>query len=411
MSNITPQKTVGPEVVGQGPHVPQTASRRARRIREALQAYLFLLPGTLILLLFNIFPMLYAVYISLHRWRVTRDPDSFGFSNYTKALGEPLDILLTVGGLVLLAVSWMTWKKIDPRETDRAMLMKAGVAFMLIVGGIGLIFGFPQMLEHGDEDLFQSLLITFYYSLGTVPFQIIFSFLLATILFQNIKGRTAWRILYFLPYVTVAVASAAVWQSIFNPRNGPLNQFLIENLGMTDASVPQWLFDSTPVGVYLANLVGIDLPRWLGGPSMALVAVIIYNIWTYVGYNTVIYMAGLGNIPNELYEAARIDGANWWDSLRQITIPLVSPTTYFLVMMGVLGTFRAFNHIYVMTNVVGSVGAPGGTTMTASMLIWKTFREGNRFGYASALAFILTAVMLSLTWVQRRISEERVFYG
>ena len=138
---------------------------------------------------------------------------------------------------------------------------------------------------------------------------------------------------------------------------------------------------------------------------------IIYNIWTYVGYNSVIYLAGLGNIPGALYEAAEIDGANRWQMLRKITIPLVSPTTYFLVMMGVLGTFRAFNHIYVMTRVVGPVGAPRGTTMTASMLIWKNFWEGNRFGYASALAFILTGVMLSLTWIQNRVSEERVFYG
>ena len=104
---------------------------------------------------------------------------------------------------------------------------------------------------------------------------------------------------------------------------------------------------------------------------MALVVIIIYNIWTYVGYNTVIYLAGLGNVPREMYEAAEIDGANRWEMLRNVTIPLVSPTTYFLIMMGVLGTFRAFNHIYVLTTG-RPLGFPEGTTMTASMMSWRT---------------------------------------
>jgi multiple sugar transport system permease protein len=105
-----------------------------------------------------------------------------------------------------------------------------------------------------------------------------------------------------------------------------------------------------------------------------------------------------------------IDGANRWEQLRHITIPLVSPTTYFLVMMGILGTFRAFNHVYVIT-IPNIMGYPQGATMTASILIFKNFWEGHRFGYASALAFILTGVMLSLTWIQNRVSEGRVFYG
>jgi multiple sugar transport system permease protein len=143
---------------------------------------------------------------------------------------------------------------------------------------------------------------------------------------------------------------------------------------------------------------------------MALVVIILYNIWTYVGYNTVIYLAGLGNVPREMYEAAEIDGANRWELLRHVTIPLVSPTTYFLIMMGVLGTFRAFNHIYVITTG-RPLGFPQGTTMTASILIFKNFWTGHRFGYASALAFVLTGVMLSISWIQNRFSEGRVFYG
>lgn len=388
---------------------PWYSGHTARRVREAVQAYLFLLPGTVILLAFSLLPIGYAFYISLHRWRI-RKGDYIGFDNFLRALGEPLDILYVVGGIVLLGLSWLIWQRIQPDTSNRELILRIVAGSLLIVGGLGLFLGFPNMLKNGDKNLFSSLAITFMYSAGTVPFQIVLSFLLAFILFQNIRGKTTWRIIYFLPYVTVTVASAAVWQSIFDPSKGLINQTLM-SFGIPESSLPRWLFDATRVGVYIGDLFGVEIPQWAGGPSLALVAVIIYNIWTYVGYNTVIYLAGLGNIPHALYEAAEIDGASRWQMLRKITIPLVSPTTYFLVMMGVLGTFRAFNHIYVMTRVVGPVGAPNGTTMTASMLIWKNFWEGNRFGYASALAFVLTGVMLSLTWVQNRISEGRVFYG
>jgi multiple sugar transport system permease protein len=360
-------------------------------------------------LAFNLIPIGYALYVSMHKWRI-RKGDYIGFDNFLKALGEPLDILYVAGGLVLLGASWLVWRRIQADTSTRELIWRFLLGVMLIVAGLGLFLGLPSMLENGDEDLFNSLAITFMYSMGTVPFQIVLSFVLAFILFQDIRGKTAWRIIYFLPYVTVTVASAAVWQSIFDPTKGIINQVLM-GLGMAENELPRWLFDATPVGIFIGERVGLELPKWLGGPSLALVAVIVYNIWTYVGYNAVIYLAGLGNIPGALYEAAEIDGANRWQMMRKVTIPLVSPTTYFLVMMGVLGTFRAFNHIYVMTRLAGPVGAPNGTTMTASMLIWKNFWEGNRFGYASALAFVLTAVMLCLTWIQQRISEERVFYG
>ncbi len=385
------------------------AGRRGRRIREALQAYLFLLPGTLLLLVFNLLPVGYAFYISMHKWRIQRG-DFIGLENYLKALGEPMDVVWVVGGLGLLAGAWAVWHSIKPETSGKGFLLHAAVALMLIIGGLALVLGFPDMLANGDEDLFKSLLITLYYSIGTVPLQIILSFLLANILFQDIRGKTAWRIMYFLPYVTVTVASAAVWTSIFEPRRGLIN-LALAMLGVTEENLPQWLFEATGIGTLIGQWLGFEMPSWAAGPSLALVAVIIYNIWVFVGYNTIIYLAGLGNVPRELYEAARIDGASRWELLRHVTIPLVSPTTYFLLMMGVLGTFRAFNHIYVMTKVGRTLGFPQGTTMTSSILIFKHFWERNRFGYASALAFILTGVMLSLSWIQSRIAEGRVFYG
>jgi len=379
-----------------------------RRIREALQAYLFLLPGTLLLFVFNLLPVGYAFYISLHKWRIQRG-DFVAFDNYLRALGEPRDVLWVLGGLGLLTGAWMVWLRIKPETPGMKIVLRGVAALMLIIGGLALVLGFPDMLANGDEDLFRSLLTTFYYSIGTVPFQIVLSFLLANVLFQNIRGKTTWRILYFLPYVTVTVASAAVWRTIFDPSRGLIN-ITLAALGMAEENLPRWIFEDAGVNILIGQWLGLEIPAWAGGPSLALVAIIIYNIWTYVGYNTVIYLAGLGTVPGEMYEAAEIDGASRWEVLRHITIPLVSPTTYFLIMMGVLGTFRAFNHIYVMTTG-RTLGFPQGTTMTASILIFKNFWEGHRFGYASAMAFILTGVMLSLTWIQNRISEGRVFYG
>jgi multiple sugar transport system permease protein len=384
------------------------AGRRGRRTREALQAYLFLLPGTLLLFVFNLLPVGYALYISLHKWRIQKG-DFVGLDNYLRALGEPIDVLWVVGGLGLLAGAWTIWHDIKPDTPGKVMLLRGVAALMLIVGGLGLIVGFPDMLANGDEDLFMSLLTTFFYSLGTVPAQIVLSFLLANILFQDIRGKTLWRILYFLPYVTVTVASAAVWRTIFDPSRGFVNMALA-GLGVAEENLPKWIFESAGIGTLIGQWLGLAIPGWASGPSLALVVIILYNIWVYVGYNTVIYLAGLGNVPQEMYEAAEIDGANRWELLRHVTIPLVSPTTYFLVMMGVLGTFRAFNHIYVITSG-RTLGFPQGTTMTASILIFKNFWEGHRFGYASALAFVLTGVMLSLTWIQNRLSEGRVFYG
>ncbi len=384
------------------------AGRRGRRIREALQAYLFLLPGTLLLFVFNLLPVGYAIYISMHKWRI-RKGNFLAFENYLKALGEPMDVLWVVVGLGLLAGAWMVWRGITAGTSTRGWLLRAVIVLMLLFGGLALIVGFPDMLENGDEDLFQSLLTTFFYSLGTVPFQIILSFLLANILFQNIRGKTVWRILYFLPYVTVAVASAAVWRTIFDPSRGVVNS-LLSLAGIAEGNLPRWVFEPQGVNLLIGEWLGVEVPAWAAGPSMALIVIILYNIWTYVGYNTVIYLAGLGNVPSEMYEAARIDGASRWELLRHITIPLVSPTTYFLLMMGILGTFRAFNHIYVITTG-HTLGFPQGSTMTTSILIFKHFWEGHRFGYASALAFILTGVMLSLTWIQNKLSEGRVFYG
>jgi multiple sugar transport system permease protein len=132
----------------------------------------------------------------------------------------------------------------------------------------------------------------------------------------------------------------------------------------------------------------------------------LYGVWTFFGFNTVIFLAGLGNIPKEMYEAASIDGAGRWEQFRNITLPLLSPTIYFLTLYSVIGTFKAFNHIYVLRN-----GAALGTTDTASVVIFQAFKRDTRYGYASALAILLLLIIIGLTVINNRIANKRVFYG
>jgi multiple sugar transport system permease protein len=265
------------------------------------------------------------------------------------------------------------------------------------------------------EDYILSVLRTVFYSAGTVPFQLILAFLLANLLFQNIRGKSLFRMLYFLPYITPTVATAAVWRAVvFDPRRGLLNSFLANFISADN--MPQWIMEPSAIVPLIGEWTGTVLPEWvtssplLSGPALAMIAVCIYNIWVFTGYNTIIYLAGLGAIPFELYEAARIDGAGRWQAMRSITLPLVSPTTYFLTLMGIIGTFKAVNHIYIMTQIVG-LGGPQDATTTAAIFIFKQFREGNRWGVASAASFILLGIILLLTWVQNRVAEETVHYA
>jgi len=327
---------------------------------------------------------------------------------YTAAIetGEPLQIWANVvtisAGFILLFLSWWLWKSAAQRDSNISVVLRLAAAAVLAVGAWTLIGELPRVIQSGDADWWEGLLVTVYYSVGTVPFQLGISLLLATLLFQEIRGKSIYRLIYFLPYITPAVATAAVFRTFFSGRpTAPINGIL----RLLGAKPLLWLDEPKSI---LEILAGPDatLPGWLVGPSLALVVIIIFNIWSYVGYDTVIFLAGLGGIPGELYEAASIDGANRWDQFRHVTLPLLSPTTYFLTLLAVIGTFKAFNHVWVLRSA-----AALGTTDTASIVIFNEFNRNTRYGYAASLAFILLGVILILTIINNKIAEERVFYG
>jgi len=327
-------------------------------------------------------------------------------SEYIQALeeGATLSIwsqVVTISaGFVLLLLSWLSWRSAPAQLSNLNMIMRLVAGAMLLVGAWVLIGEIPRAVQAGNDDWWQGLLVTVYYSLGTVPFQLGISLFLAVLLFQEIRGKSFFRLIYFLPYITPAVAAAAIFRVLFSGSPSSLSNKIIGLFGIN----PQLWLDQ-PDGI-LRLIGGEGVPEFLAGPSLALVVIIIFNIWSYVGYDIVIFLAGLGGIPSEMYEAAQIDGAGRWAQFRHITFPLLSPTTYFLTLLAVIGTFKAFNHVWVLRT-----SAALGTTDTASIVIFTEFNRNTRYGYAAALALLLFLIILVLTVINNRVAEERVFYG
>lgn len=312
-------------------------------------------------------------------------------------------IILIATGVLFAVVGWKFWRGAEGRISTIGFWGRIFAAFVFMTGAVMLAIYVPAAGAMGDKDIWLGLRVTVFYSLGTVPFQLAISLFLAILLFRKMRGSEAFRIIFFLPYVTPAVASAAVFRQLFSNRpQAPANAVL----KLFGVDTQQWLREPDGIFSMLAETIGFNLPDWAGGPSQALVVIMLYSIWTFVGYDIVIYLAGLGNIPADLVESAEIDGAGKWQVFRHITFPLLSPTTYFLSLIAIIGTFKAFNHIFVL-----SLGEALGTTDTFSVVIFREFFEKVRYGYASAMAFVLFAIILSLTYVNNKIQGSRVFYG
>ena len=306
-------------------------------------------------------------------------------------------------GVILLILAWWLWRRASKPRSGWAFWAHVVSALFLLVGGWLLIGEIPTIVASGDKDLWSGLKVTVFFALGTVPVQLTLALFLAILLFQKMRGSNVFRIIYFIPYVTPAIASAAIFKQMFSNRHSAPVNMLLQTLGLEPQ---QWLFEPQGVNTIIGQFFGWNLPEWAGGPSLALCVVILHSIWTYVGYDIVIYMAGLGNITKELIDAAQSDGANKWQIFRYITFPLLSPTTYFLSLVSIIGTFKAFNTIWIFRDALAL-----GTTDAFSVTIFIEFFEKLRYGYASAMAFVLFAIILGLTFINNKIQGSKVFYG
>ncbi|NSW51619.1 MAG: sugar ABC transporter permease [Anaerolineae bacterium] len=369
------------------------------RVKESLLGYLLILPSVLVIGVFGLFPIFYSIYMSTFNWRVTKGAFT-GWENYTKLFGEPRGLLIFAAGIVLLVLAFFFWKSAFTTNKKIQRILKIVAAMLLIAFGVAFSTGWNSFTGTGDANFFKSLTITLYYSMLTVPTQLLIGLVLAYILFQNIKGKEVFRMFYFLPYVTPAVSTAVVFRIIFSPRETSLANILLSNLGLQPLD---WLYEPNS---FINMLFGSNLEGFIAGPSLALITIAIYGVWTFAGYDAVIYLAGLGSISKEIYEAAEIDGSNGWHLFWHITFPLISPVSFYLLLISFIGTFKAFNHLYVMR-----VPSAQNSVITASLNIFDTFYKANNFGYAATQAIVLFIIIAGLTFAQNKLLGKKVFYG
>ena len=229
-----------------------------------------------------------------------------------------------------------------------------------------------------DPVFLEALKNTIIYCVGTVPLTMIFALMLAIILNRKIFGRNFFRTVTFFPYVASLVAVAVVRNMLFNPAKGPVNM-LLSLLGVSDDHLPGWAADR----------------HW------AMFTVILFSTWKNMGYYMIIYLAGLQGISPSLYEAAELDGANRWQQFRYVTIPQLSSTTFFVVMMLTIDCFKVYDQIFMITQ-----GGPGTSTLVLVYHIYNTAFISWDLGYASAIAMVLFLLVLAVTVFQFRIEKK-----
>ncbi len=232
-----------------------------------------------------------------------------------------------------------------------------------------------------DEVFWISLWNTFFYAFFAIPLGQFIALTLALLLNTKIRGLSIYRTIFFLPSLVPIVAMAMLWMWIFNGQYGVLNYFL--------------------------SLLGIKAPAWLMNVHWSKPALIIMSFWA-IGYSMVIYLAGLQDVPVSLYESAEIDGANFLQKIRHVTLPMISPVILFNFIMGIIFAFQIFAGPYIMTP---GPGGPARSTTFYTLYLFQTAFEDLRMGFASAMAWILFLIILSLTLLAIRASKNRVYYA
>jgi multiple sugar transport system permease protein len=325
----------------------RVASRRRRIVLENIEAYLFLAPALILIGLFHVLPGIAAFVMSLTKW-----------------------------GVIYERWAWF--------ENYAAILDPSGSRFGEFVNALG---------------------VTVWYVLLTVPIEMLIALVVAYVLYQGTRGRGAYRVVYFMPYITSVVAAATIFEWMFDANFG----FLHYLIGLVGIGSQAWLREPRGIFEMIGGAFGASVPAALAGPSLSLLAVSIFTIWHFVGFQVVIFLAGLTGISRELHDAARIDGAGERQILRRITLPLLSPSIFFVGIIATVGAMRSFSQIYVLTN-----GGPLDTTRTVPLLIFRTFFErtaSNGIGLGAAMSFIFVLIIIAITLFQFRVLGRRVFYG
>lgn len=290
--------------------------RMTKSVKEGLSGYLFMSPTIFTIGVFVVIPILYALYLSFNDVQLLGGIgyEFIGLENYTRTFDD-----------------------------ERAMIaLKNTAEYVFIV----------------------------------VPIQTVLALLLAAALNSNIRGKNAFRIIFFLPTVTSSAVLTIIFMWMYNP-DGLINTFL--------------------------QFVNLPTYNWLADPDIALKSIMIMNIWATAPFFMVIYLAAMQDISDSVYEAATIDGANWWQKFIYITVPILKPVTFFVVVMGVIGTFQLFDQSYIFS---GGSGGPNNSTLTVVLLIYQYAFKSLDMGYASALAVVLALIIMIVTLIQKKFFGE-----
>lgn len=298
------------------PRQPQRAAKKPRN-KEALTAWLFILPSLIGFLIFTAGPVVAAGVISLLNWNLFSSPTWAGLKNFAR-LGP-------------------------------------------------------------DPTFWSALGNTAYFTFVSVPVTILVSLALALLLNEGVRRIAIFRSLLLLPYATITVAVAFVWIWLYIPHDGLVNAVL--------------------------GLVGIDGPKWLISDNWAMPALIAMSVWKSFGFGMVVFLAGLQAIPQQLYEAAKVDGSNAWQTFRSVTLPMLSPALFFVVVTSIIGSFQVFDQALIMTN-----GGPGSRTTTLVMYIYRTGFENYDQGYAAAQSLVLFGFIVVITAAQFLLQRRLVHY-
>ena len=231
-----------------------------------------------------------------------------------------------------------------------------------------------------DNSFRISLLNTVYYTVVTVPVTLALSLFLAILMNKPLKGRVFFRSVLFFPYVASLVAIAVVWMALFNPDRGPVNNVLMA-IGISNP------------------------PRWAASTTWAMPSIIGLTVWKGMGYYMIVYLAALQGVSRDLYEAASLDGANKWQQFINITWPCVTPTTFYILVLLMVSTFKSYDIMYITTQ-----GGPGEATKVLAYHIYNQAFVSAKFGYASAVAMILLAIIVLVTLVQFRFEKKFTSY-
>ena len=289
-----------------------------RKFKDTATGLIVILPAFAVQIIFVYVPLIYALYVSFHRWNMIRPMRYIGLQNYTT-----------------LFTSTKFWN---------------------------------------------SLYVTFIYIVGTVPTSVILGLFLALLLNLDwIKGKGLFRMMFYIPVITAMAVAAIVWSLLFEPSAGLINYFL--------------------------SFFGISSKEWLGDPHLAIVALIIVGTWKRIGYNMVLFLAGLQSIPHTYYEAAMLDGASTFAKFKNITLPLLSPTTLFVVIIQFIASFQVFVSVSVMTQ-----GGPMESTDVITYFLYQNAFNYLKMGYASSIAIVMFIFMFFLTLLQFKVSKKRVYY-